>query len=484
MRPAPEYATGEVVLASTYRSVGFEADSIAEGRVPALGRDFQKAIDRGGRPQGGTGGVSLPPEAWKRVISGTLRSPKQPNQTAKRFLQISPVVPDAAIYSLSARLSANSWNPGELVSRLIQFGEPELCSAQALWGQLFNSLDVNGSDDVWARFLQQEFKAWRPPHLENAWRPPQPLNREDSISQWHRARITSPSTQFTRDLRCILELKPRLTRRQWTSLVESLLRIGTAAHILWLCRVNCRVFDLIRSTLRGEAPPDVGQISAKLEHRAGFWRIGQLAGGAINDAATDYLKARAGINLFLYVAQLRRNDLATVLSTPEDIAHLLNWTATERLYFSEQDFLARYARLLESEQRAVSGKKGIASNIKEFLGHVLRQRQTAEPGLDSYDQGYFLSKRSTARNAQWQVALGPVSVLTIVHACTVDAVAPRTVDDLCQHLLRYGIEVHPQDVPDSRLGHTLRSLGLVLDSPDAEGGMVVQNPFAHTQEAH
>ena len=48
MRPAPEYATGEVVLASTYRSVGFEADSIAEGRVPALGRDFQKAIDRGG----------------------------------------------------------------------------------------------------------------------------------------------------------------------------------------------------------------------------------------------------------------------------------------------------------------------------------------------------------------------------------------------------------------------------------------------------
>jgi len=75
------------------------------------------------------------------------------------------------------------------------------------------------------------------------------------------------------------------------------------------------------------------------------------------------------------------------------------------------------------------------------------------------------------------VSLGPVSVLALVHACTHNTRKPRTIDNLCQHLSEYGIEIDAQEVTDSMLGQTLRNLGLVLDSPDAEGGMVLINPF-------
>jgi hypothetical protein len=136
-----------------------------------------------------------------------------------------------------------------------------------------------------------------------------------------------------------------------------------------------------------------------------------------------------------------------------------------------------YEKLLESEQRAVSGKKGIASNIIEFVRHVLGQRQTAEPGMDSYDQGYYLRKRGTHASSPWLVSLGPVAVMGIVHSCTQGTRTPRNIQDFCLHLSQYGLDVRPQDVTGSSLGITLRNLGLVIDSPDAEGGMVIKNPF-------
>ena len=483
MRPAPEYATGEVVLASTYRSLGFRSSDITEGKVPALGRAFQKSLDRGRRPGGDAASTGLPIEAWKRIISGTLRSPKQPNQTTQRFLQISPVVPDASIYSLSARLSANSWNPGELVRRTILFGEPDVSSAKQLWLSFFHSLDVTSDDDIWARFLQQEFQSWRAQDKLNSWVAPTDLEPEEPIRRWHRSHVETPSTQFVKDLRRVLSLKKQLTRRQWISLVESLLRIGTASHIQWLCRANSVIFKHMRLCLSQGIVPDETQVNDSLSGRISFWRLGQLSSGAINDAATSYIKARAGINLLLFMADTLRPPPPDSLSSSSHIVDLLRLIASSRDVITPERFFEAYARLLESEQRAVSGKKGIASNVQEFLGHVLRQRHTAEPGLDSYDQGYFLNKRGASTNAPWQVALGPVAVLAIVHAVTCGTSAPRTVDDLCDHLLCYGIDVKPQDVPDSRLGRTLRSLGLVLDSPDAEGGMVVLNPFSQTREA-
>jgi hypothetical protein len=167
------------------------------------------------------------------------------------------------------------------------------------------------------------------------------------------------------------------------------------------------------------------------------------------------------------------------LSNVESIAKLVSWLGEEgiREKFDSKTFSNNYQDVIESDPRIVAGKKGVSSNVKEFLQHVLGQRQTAEAGLDSYDQSFFLAKKGNSKSGRWIVSLGPVSVLALVHACTYSARGPRTINNLCQHLGEYGIEIDAQEVADSMLGQTLRNLGLVLDSPDAEGGMVLINPF-------
>ena len=480
MRPAPEYASGEVVLASTYRYVGFTGSEISEGKVPKLGRDFQKLISKGkrARNQEDTG---VEPEAWNRIITGTLRSPKQPNQTSKRFLQISPVVPDASIYSLSARLSSNSWNPGALVAKVIQFGEASSENAQNHVNSLFHSLSVGEGDDIWARFLQKEFETWRPSSIKSAWLEPRELVVEDAITDWHKSSVRSPAVRFSKDLSRVITLKKHLTRRQWVSMLEATLRLGTASHIFWLCRANQECFLLMRRALEGLEVPGKENLESIFGMRKGFWRYGQYSSNSIRDYSTGFVKARVGMNIILHqLADIFGDSLdAYSLNNIEKIHEFIAFLATPevREKFDMVLFHKNYQDVIESDPRIVTGKKGISSNVKEFLQHVLAQRQTAEPGLDSYDQGYYLAKNSSSKSARWIVSLGPVSVLSLVHSCTHGARGPKTIDNFCQHLGEYGIEISAQEVSDSMLGKTLRNLGLVLDSPDAEGGMVLVNPF-------
>lgn len=480
MRPAPEYASGEVVLASTYRYVGFENSEISEGKVPSLGRQFQKRISREKRAKGQID-TGVDPDAWNRIITGTLRSPKQPNQTSKRFLQISPVVPDASIYSLSARLSSNSWNPGSLVAKVIQYGDPSITNAQNHINGLFHSLSVGEDDDIWARFLQMEFETWRTSSLEDAWSKPKELQVDESVTEWHKSSVLTPAVRFAKDLSRVITLKKHLTRRQWISMLESILRIGTASHIFWLCKANQQCFSLMRNVLEGLEVPDKKDLEDAFRVGDGFWRYGEYSSNSIRDHSTEFIKARIGINLILHqLTQICGSKIESYsLGNVEEIHKLIAFLASSEIKknFKITSFRHHYQDVIESDPRIVMGKKGISSNVKEFLQHVLAQRQTAEPGLDSYDQGYFLAKGSSSKSARWVVSLGPVSVLALVYSCTHGARGPKTIDNFCQHLGEYGIDISAQEVSETKLGETLRNLGLVLDSPDAEGGMVLVNPF-------
>jgi hypothetical protein len=112
---------------------------------------------------------------------------------------------------------------------------------------------------------------------------------------------------------------------------------------------------------------------------------------------------------------------------------------------------------------------------------VLGQRQTADQNLRGYDQGYQLKKRAEYASAPWVVSLGPAALLALVHCCLAEAAGPRSVHRLCEHLAWYGMDVDIDDIAKSDLGKKLRMLGLVLDSPDAESGMLLVPPFEMMQ---
>jgi hypothetical protein len=479
MKPAPEYANSEVMLSSLYRALGFEG--LRESEVPKSGRAFEKACEDARQSEKAGSQISV--DTWRTVLLGVLESPKRKNQASKKFLQLTPVVPDVALYSGSARLTGTShWNPGALVKSMIRVGSDSDGTADQLWRRLFDAMSISDSDDIWARWLQEEFELrggrykWE---LRDFGNEPLALAPDD------RSCPRIPAVQFARDLEAVIDAKDLMTRRQWVSLLEALLRLASVAHVLWLCDMHDRVWRLVRSALEGigEVPAtESGVREAVVFPERPYLIYGNAAIPIVRNFAQRYLSARLGINLVLW--GLDNSGVAIKsLRTSGEIQAMLTAVEQHRDDLRQLAITETYQALLDSESRAVACKKGIGSNIVEFCNYVLSQRVPANDSLRGYDQGYVIRKRADYSTAPWVVSLGPVSVLALVHCCLDGVAGPRSIQWLCAHLACYGVEIDRDDITDSDLGHKLRMLGLVLDSPDAESGMLLVPPFGRGQQA-
>ena len=467
LRPAPENANAEVLLASTYRASGFSGHP--EKAVSTAGRAFDKASRKSKRKKVG----SIGDEAWKTILHGALQSPKK--QSSKRFLQLCPVVPDASLYSGSARLGGNPWNPGQLIARMVCLGSANHEEAHAVWVELFNGLSITERDDVWARWLQGEFEARRTIEIE--WKVA-PLADTAHFTADERATLSYPSRQFVLDLRAVLKAKETMTRRQWVSILESVLRLGAVAHVLWVCAVHERLWKLLRNVFDGSpAPPSVLDTTVKVFDGLGRPLVyGAIAMPLMREMASRYLSARLGINLLLWHLEEHGHPVQS-LATAEDVHRLLRLVDCERESLDVSGLMKEFGDLCDRNSRELSCKSGVGNNMIEFCRYVLGQRQTPDDTLRGFDQGYQLRKKAEYSTAPWVVSLGPVALLAFTHCCLLEAASPQSVLRLCEHLGQYGIDIDRDDIADSEVGMKLRMLGLVLDSPDAESGMLLVPPF-------
>ena len=471
MSPAPEYASSEVILSSLYRHAGLE--SATERTVPQRGRDLDREVqryrDRALKPEA----AALDADTFHMLLHSVLESPKLPNQSSKRFIQVTPLVPQAAAFSGSARLSSNSWPAGSLVRRMVWLGSRDAASASATWQALFDELSVTDDDDVFARFLQAEIEAWAP---QPAWAAFS-TDGEDIFDPVDRDGLDYPAKRFVRDLGAIIGAKAAMTRRQWTSLLEAVVRIAAVAHVSWLCDVHVRTWGCLEAAVEGGGPLDAASArEAMYPRNFQFLSYGDRALPGIKDRASAFLQARLGINAVLWALHSTGKEVDP-LSSAVGVAETCELLRSNASAIESAGIREILAEVSERETRTLLCKKGIGSNIMEFARHVLGQRQAANPVLRGYDQGFALRKRGTSNSSPWVVGLGPVSVLALVHCSLAGTAGPRSVRRLSQHLEGYGVIVDYRDIATNDLGHQLRMLGLVLDSPDAESGMLLVPPF-------
>lgn len=475
--PAPEYASSEVLLASLYRTIGFS--SASEGCVPQAGRDLDKRIQKlRERSQPPPSGAIVGIEAWNTLVHGILESPKLPNQSSKRFLQVTPLVPQTAIFSGSARLSSNSWPAGSLVRRMVSMGSKDQVSAQLLWKNLFDALSVNDDDDVFARWLEQETSSWN--QGAHIWAlAPIPEEETATLDESDFLDISFlPARRFTKDLQAIIQAKDTMTRRQWSSLLESVLRLGAVAHVAWLCDVQTRIWNFLFTALTAPMTPTEKNVRNSIfPESQHYMTYGGKALQGIKDKVSSYLTARLGINTLLWSLEQIGSPFEGNLSSSKSIAALCIHIHAHQKALISAGILDTITDVREQEARALLCKKGIGSNMLEFARHVLGQRQAAVPLLRGYDQGYILKKKGSSPSSPWIVSLGPVAVLALVHCALAGMGGPRSIHRLGQHLADYGVAVDKHDIARNDLGYQLRMLGLVLDSPDAESGMLLLPPF-------
>ncbi|QWD29162.1 hypothetical protein G6682_03665 [Polynucleobacter paneuropaeus] len=476
LSPSPEYSTAEITLSSLYRAIGYFGHS--ESKVVATGAEFKRQGELK-RNQIVTPG-KISPNTVKALLTGVLSSPKDEKQSKSRNIQLCPLIPDIALYSGSPRQKGNPWNPGELLKKLIIIGSKDKAEADEIWGQLFNAMSITSSDDIWARWLDQIFQDRRVDEL-----PPWSKTNLEFIegAQSSAKNLWNyPAKKFVSDLIAIIDAKDQMTRKQWISLLESCLRIGVVTHVLWLCKINDVIWKCCNSVLLGEDIPKQEIIlnSAFLEPQK-FFSYGKPIGSPTRDIASRYLVARLGINLVLWAL----SDLGLLnlnnLNKQEDVLALLGLIQRNRDVLIEKGIVEKLSELKAKEAKAISVKQGIGSKIVEFSNSNLWQL-TANPLQRGYDQGFFSQKRGVYKSSPWILSLGPVAVLAMVHCCLSEVKGPRSVLRFAEHLKAYGIDLAMDEIANGDLGKKLRMLGLVLDSPDAENGMLLVPPFKYKNQ--
>ncbi|MBR0804331.1 hypothetical protein JQ636_12345 [Bradyrhizobium japonicum] len=484
LRPAPEVATGEVMLASLMRNVGYvDSGSPIEGKVPVAGRDLEKRIRASNNSPPAAGQLMTGAE-WERVLTGMVASPRQKRETKRRNLSISPLVPDASLYSLSARLVSNTWNPGNLVRAIVGIGSNSLEEADNTWGVLYQALSVEEDDDVLAKILENEFSFWRP------------SGSTGGELEWKRRRLGednqvgleiargAPAKQFCQDVVTLLPLKKRLTLRQWTSMLGSLVRLAAASHVFWVCHLNHSVWQLVRKTLVASAAvPSRAEVSNALSECPTFFKYGEKVQEPIKRAVREFITGRVALNLILCVLgeAVGERELSSKLGRLDvDQVHgLLKLVAEQREVIDGSALESRVAELLERNPKTLQCRHGVTNNVVEFLTYSISRRQTADDKDINYDQGYWIRKAASHDNAPWLFIAGPVALLTSAYCCTAASHTPKTILDLVVHAEKYGVGLRASGAFDGRLIASLRTLGLILDSPDAEGGMMIKPPFKH-----
>jgi hypothetical protein len=486
LQTMPESAYGEMIIGSLHRRIGLAVAS--EPDVASLGNEFAERLYR---LKSAPANALLTPREFMKVVTEVLDFPRTSNQSAKRALTILPIVPELANYAAPVRLRGNPWNPGNLVGEVIVAGARNQQHAEAIWAELYTCLEVGTNDDVWARFLRQEVAAWRTSRLTQLMAEhandarPTPLEVPPNATCYLGAHpeLHAPATQFVADLKVLMALRTRVTRRAWLAYLESLLRLGTVAHTQWLCRVHDIVWREVLDALKHRVAHSHFEIEERLTRALAqpWWSVGNEFAAKSRTLAQGYQRARYGLNLVLFRMELDEatnvKGLSTISGLPglTRVTHrLAEWAANHADALSLRE---KVVKLLEAEPAIAECRKGFTNNLREFWLYSLAKRQPALSRDAEFDQVYWLQKQSSRRSAPWIAMPGPASLSLATHLCVSRAGGFGTVGDLSNYLACYGLGVTQVDFESGALASRLRGLGLIIDSPDAEAGMGLVDPL-------
>lgn len=494
---APEYSIGEVLLGSAYRGLLLMR--------PERDVDLQKIDDLPETFSNDLGG----PELWSVLLKqeqGGLASPVRGGQKSTRLPQLMPLVPQIAYHACVLGKVRSRWNPFNLLLHAIGGGFGEV-KGKDLIRQLGDALRIEKDDDVFARFVGRAFNHTIRPLLSYPY-VAMSLNKEQLRAFRGNATIISsrsPAERFCKDLEAVLQLKERLTRRQWTVLLEATLRLGLSTHVLWVCYVNTVCWQFVLSIVGGNAVPSVAEIEASLwqSHRDmnSLLEFGHNADLLIRHLLEKYVYAQFGLNLLFCLMddagcswpanQTIGYSHAGKNSAPEAIKLFFEHLSLNKVRLdsdcsnrSGQNALqwlrSACAVLLEENASLAKCQSGFTNNVLEFTRYSLGQLETEDPEKKSYDQAYLLANLAGGRKRKslWITQPGPAMLISLVHACCyTQGEIPATIEDFRSHLADYGLRVPTGELAKGKVGTDLENLGLVVDSPDAAGGRLLVDPF-------
>lgn len=483
LQTMPETASGEMLLGSLQRRIGLAVAT--EQDVAKLGTELKNQLRKVRKVEG----AQLDPRLLEAVLNRALEYPRTDSQ--RNRLHVLPLVPELANYTAAVRLRGSPWNPGNLLADIVVAGARDPAHARDLWQALYQALQIDDEDDMWARFLNQELQQWRTKgvkeRVDNGSTNGGP--RELPVPDYPAPNLggdpsgfDAPAIQFVHDLEALLYLHPRLTRREWLGYLESLLRLGAVSHTQWLCRVHDVAWREVLSALTEGSSWNSEELRERTKRALSrpWWSVGQTFAASSRTLTQDYMRARYGLNLALYHMDQEQQGMTDELAEPTGLDGFVTLLKAMGGWASEHPearvLREKLSSLVEAEPRIAQCDKGFTNNLREFWRYGLAKRQPQQPRDAEFDQGYWLQKRGEKRSP-WVVMPGPVSLSLMAHCCIPRSSGAGTVADLVKHMALYGLNVQQADFEAGALAQRLRGLGLIVDSPDAESGMGLLDPL-------
>ena len=499
---APEYSTGEVLLAAAYRRlVNGESDAAVDLE------DIDGLPERlaGAAPQ--IDARIVPQEferAWSDLVfgAGGLASPTPRGaQGSRRLRQLMPLVPELSRVSGVLGKVRSRWQPANLLVSTMYSGKGQ-DGGPVLVEQLRASLVVDGNDDYFAQFIENSLGSVdrlapgrdkpRAPTSEDLGK----LGQAYTPAWRERAEQGQlPSERFADDLGFVIGLKGRLTRRQWCILMESVIRLGMGMHQLWLCRLNARVWNLCLDAYRGlgvslEEVVQTGWASGEADEP--LLQLAENAIPMVRRYMGEFGQARIGVNLVLWALEDAgspwpsddklgstrggaQNPAAAIQRFLDHVS--INKDGIERVLGEHGwgSLSLAAAAVADGDGRFLSG--AATRNMSFFVRYSLGQIQPTDQAQRQYDQGYLLY-RQDQRGNRLLVQPAPSMLMLLVHCCCRSrGSVPASVEDLRSHVRAYGIDASAEELRSGQTARDLERLGLVVDSPDAGGGRLLVDPF-------
>jgi hypothetical protein len=426
-------------------------------------------------------------EELVQLFNTSLSVPTSESQLKQKKFWVSPLVPEIGNYGLAARNIGQPWNPGAFILEIIANYSSDINEFVELIKNLILALEVQDNDiDIWSLCVKYEFDQIS----ENLGIDKGTSFNEQNFRDFYNNKNRPGKkllhfSKFARntilDLKNIVNLKNRLTRQKWIGFFEGFIRLTMFNHIIYTLNLSKNYFNLLEDKL------NQGSTKVLKDDILNFINLGFNIYDVrikVGTSRKDYI--RENIESFAYYNALV-NELLNHCgySNFKDFESEYEFTLiTEEILnrFKSQENLKKFKIQFQNDNEIELSKfnENFSSlkNIKESLGYLCSRKSSSKEKYIS-DVNFLFDKNGYSLNSPYylKISSGLISTLTsLIFLRKEDTNSFISGLEFIKGLNEYNIQLSIHDISSGDIKNTMLSLGIVIDCPDTEGGVLIIKP--------
>jgi hypothetical protein len=478
----------QFIISSIYRALNINKSQASD--VWSNGVQLFKSINEAGKQIPS----HLTNHQFHDLLLGSLNIPKGRSTIQDQYL-ISPLIPEISSFGGAMR-SGSSWNPGGYILQIIANASADDVVFEGVIKNLYEALcasevKVGG---IWIEFLKSEFlsigEKLKIDCASNSF-----SDIKDDLILYYRSgkvkRIyceSNFSKSVIRDINSIYLIggSNKVTRQQWIGLLESYFRLLIFNHSINTLNQSRALFSILIEILDSKGAKGmtdfyfdkfINNNFSKDSRVNKYIDINSRADNFINDNIVMYCQYNHFLDHLFETYSINITSDMCKVDFISEINKLINSLGTSSVLLNE---FSKYKIEFEELRNFISVKTDRQlAQISECLIYI-SQKKIIPRDIRAYipDVNYLFSRRSGLQGNPYMFDLGSgtISLLTALIFKRNPEMSFLSGIEFITVLREYNINLTIVDISAGPVKDVLLSLGIIIDSPDTEGGVLIVKP--------